>query len=80
MQRGTVRIGISGWAYPPWRGEFYPKGLPQKRELDGVRAAALEVFNILFDAPDIDTLLDAYVAARTPPPPDRTRPARTPWR
>lgn len=33
MQRGTVRIGISGWAYPPWRGEFYPKGLPQKREL-----------------------------------------------
>jgi len=33
MQRGTVRIGISGWAYPPWRGDFYPKGLPQKREL-----------------------------------------------
>jgi uncharacterized protein YecE (DUF72 family) len=31
---GTVRIGISGWTYPPWRGVFYPKGLPQKRELD----------------------------------------------
>jgi uncharacterized protein YecE (DUF72 family) len=28
-----VRIGISGWAYAPWRGEFYPKGLPQKKEL-----------------------------------------------
>jgi uncharacterized protein YecE (DUF72 family) len=28
-----VRIGISGWNYKPWRGEFYPKGLPQKREL-----------------------------------------------
>ena len=28
-----VRIGISGWRYPPWRGVFYPKGLPQTREL-----------------------------------------------
>src|SRR4051812_27969147 len=28
-----VRIGISGWTYTPWRGEFYPKGLPQKKEL-----------------------------------------------
>jgi uncharacterized protein YecE (DUF72 family) len=31
---GTVRIGISGWTYPPWRGVFYPRGLPQKRELE----------------------------------------------
>lgn len=30
---GQVRIGISGWTYRPWRGVFYPKGLPQKREL-----------------------------------------------
>lgn len=30
---GTVRIGISGWRYPPWRGVFYPAKLPQKREL-----------------------------------------------
>jgi uncharacterized protein YecE (DUF72 family) len=29
-----VRIGISGWTYKPWRGVFYPKGLPQKRELE----------------------------------------------
>lgn len=28
-----VRIGISGWRYAPWRGVFYPKGLPQKNEL-----------------------------------------------
>jgi uncharacterized protein YecE (DUF72 family) len=26
-------IGISGWRYAPWRGDFYPKGLPQKNEL-----------------------------------------------
>jgi uncharacterized protein YecE (DUF72 family) len=30
---GTVRIGISGWRYPPWRGVFYPAKLPQKSEL-----------------------------------------------
>jgi uncharacterized protein YecE (DUF72 family) len=29
-----VRIGISGWRYPPWRGDFYPKGLIQARELE----------------------------------------------
>jgi uncharacterized protein YecE (DUF72 family) len=29
----TVRIGISGWRYPPWRGVFYPAGLPQRAEL-----------------------------------------------
>lgn len=29
----TIRIGISGWRYPPWRGVFYPAGLPQRREL-----------------------------------------------
>jgi uncharacterized protein YecE (DUF72 family) len=30
---GIARIGISGWTYPPWRGVFYPKGLPHRREL-----------------------------------------------
>jgi uncharacterized protein YecE (DUF72 family) len=32
---GAIRIGISGWRYPPWRGgAFYPKGLTQRRELE----------------------------------------------
>jgi uncharacterized protein YecE (DUF72 family) len=26
-------IGISGWTYAPWRGTFYPKGLPHREEL-----------------------------------------------
>ena len=26
-------IGISGWTYAGWRGEFYPRGLPARREL-----------------------------------------------
>jgi uncharacterized protein YecE (DUF72 family) len=30
----TVRIGISGWTYRPWRGVFYPPGLPHRRELE----------------------------------------------
>jgi len=29
-----ARVGISGWRYAPWRGDFYPKGLPQRRELE----------------------------------------------
>jgi uncharacterized protein YecE (DUF72 family) len=29
-----IRVGISGWRYAPWRGAFYPKGLPQRRELE----------------------------------------------
>lgn len=29
-----ARIGTSGWRYPPWRGAFYPPGLPQRRELE----------------------------------------------
>jgi len=29
-----IRIGISGWVYAPWRGVFYPQGLPRKRELE----------------------------------------------
>lgn len=31
-----VRVGISGWRYRPWRGVFYPPGLPQRRELEYV--------------------------------------------
>lgn len=29
-----MRVGISGWTYPPWRGVFYPPGLPQRLELE----------------------------------------------
>lgn len=30
---GDVRVGTSGWVYPPWRGVFYPAGLAQRQEL-----------------------------------------------
>ncbi len=29
-----IRAGIGGWTFEPWRGTFYPPGLPHARELD----------------------------------------------
>jgi uncharacterized protein YecE (DUF72 family) len=31
---GHIRIGISGWTYPGWRGTFYPPSLPHRAEMD----------------------------------------------
>jgi uncharacterized protein YecE (DUF72 family) len=30
----VARVGIAGWTYAPWRGVFYPKGLPHRAELE----------------------------------------------
>lgn len=30
---GKIRIGLSGWSYPEWRGDFYPENLPHGDEL-----------------------------------------------
>ncbi len=32
--KSTIRIGISGWRYEPWRGVFYPPKLVQRKELE----------------------------------------------
>ena len=29
-----IRVGIGGWTFEPWRGTFFPPGLPHKRELE----------------------------------------------
>jgi uncharacterized protein YecE (DUF72 family) len=29
----SVRVGVGGWVYEPWRHNFYPAGLPQDQEL-----------------------------------------------
>jgi uncharacterized protein YecE (DUF72 family) len=41
----AIRVGISGWTYTPWRGNFYPRDLPQRLELAYAsrRFRALEV-------------------------------------
>ena len=38
-------VGISGWIYPPWRGDFYPKGLPHRQELAyaAARLSSIEI-------------------------------------
>src|SRR3546814_8233298 len=42
---GKVRAGIGGWTYEPWRGTFYPPGLPHARELEHAasRVSAIEI-------------------------------------
>lgn len=34
VQHATIRVGIGGWTYAPWRETFYPKSLTQSRELE----------------------------------------------
>lgn len=31
---GRIRIGVGGWTFAPWRKDFYPVGLVQRRELE----------------------------------------------
>jgi len=33
-RKPAIRVGVSGWRYAPWRGRFYPTGLPQRAELE----------------------------------------------
>src|ERR1700731_5091183 len=42
---GHIRIGIGGWTFAPWRGAFYPKGLPHAKELSyaAERLTSIEV-------------------------------------
>lgn len=41
----TIRVGIGGWTFAPWRGVFYPPKLPHARELAHAasRLTAIEV-------------------------------------
>lgn len=59
------------WYHDVRNGQYHKGGanVPQRRELDGVRAAAMEVFAILFDTPDVAALLDGHVAAKATPAP-----------
>ncbi|MGH9380224.1 MAG: DUF72 domain-containing protein [Thermoanaerobaculia bacterium] len=40
-----IRVGIGGWTYAPWRNNFYPEGLVQRRELEYAsgRLATIEI-------------------------------------
>jgi uncharacterized protein YecE (DUF72 family) len=34
MSTASIRVGIGGWTFAPWRGSFYPPGLPHAQELE----------------------------------------------
>lgn len=34
MATHDIRVGIGGWDFDPWRGDFYPEGLPKRRQLE----------------------------------------------
>jgi len=47
-----VKVGIGGWNFAPWRDNFYPKGLPQRRELEYAsrHLATLEINSTFYRA------------------------------
>ncbi len=34
MGQGKIHVGVGGWTFAPWRGTFFPAGLPHARELE----------------------------------------------
>ncbi len=42
---GNIYVGVGGWTFEPWRGVFYPKGLPHARELNyaGQHLTSIEI-------------------------------------
>ncbi|WP_266171874.1 DUF72 domain-containing protein [Dyella subtropica] len=61
-----IRVGIGGWNYAPWRKNFYPDGLPQRRELEyaSQHLRAIEINGTYYGAQKAETY--ARWAAETP--------------
>jgi uncharacterized protein YecE (DUF72 family) len=55
--KGSIRIGIGGWTYEPWRGTFYPDDLTQKRELEYAsrRLTSIEINGTFYGSQKPDT-------------------------
>ena len=64
---GCVRIGTSGWRYPEWRGDFYPRGLPQRSELSyaAQRLDSIEINGSFYSLQHPDSYQSWY--EETPP-------------
>lgn len=54
---GTIRVGIGGWTFAPWRGVFYPDGLAHRRELEYAagRLTSIEVNGTYYGAQKPET-------------------------
>jgi len=61
-----IRVGIGGWTYVPWRKNFYPDGLVQRRELEYAsrQLSAIEINGTYYGAQKPETY--ARWAAETP--------------
>jgi hypothetical protein len=55
------------WYHEVRNGQYHVGGatIPQARELQAIREAALWVFGLLFDVPDVSTLLEQYLASQS---------------
>jgi uncharacterized protein YecE (DUF72 family) len=62
-----IRAGIGGWTYEPWRGSFYPQGLPYARELEFAsrKLTAIEINGTFYRTQKPDTF--RKWADETPP-------------
>ena len=62
-----IRVGVGGWTFAPWRRNFYPDGLVQRRELEYAsrRLSAIEINGTYYGSQKPDTY--ARWAAETPP-------------
>lgn len=54
---GTIKAGVGGWTYEPWRGVFYPEKLPQKQELAYMasKVSSVEINGTYYSGFKIDT-------------------------
>jgi uncharacterized protein YecE (DUF72 family) len=61
---GRIRVGVSGWRYAPWRGVFYPEGLPQKSELEYAARhfSAIEINGSFYSLQHPDSYAQWYAA------------------
>ena len=61
-----IRVGVGGWTFEPWRGNFYPAGLVQRRELEYAsrHLSAIEINGTFYRAQKPATY--ARWAAETP--------------
>src|SRR3546814_3634979 len=64
---GKWRAGSGGWTYEPWRGTFYPPGLPHARELEPAasRVSAIEINGTYYRLQKPDSF--ARLAEAVPP-------------
>jgi uncharacterized protein YecE (DUF72 family) len=53
----AARVGCSGWQYGHWRGDFYPRELPQSRWLEyyAERFDTVEINNSFYRLPEAST-------------------------